>query len=1135
MYHYLSLRCFLVLSFLTIFSAYSTAKAQITPDTTLDLDPTLGDENSQLMTNEDMTFVMIEGGVMRGTNLFHSFQDFNVNNGQQVYFANPNGIESILSRVTGDQQSDISGTLGVDGPADLYFLNPNGITFGEGASLDIDGSFYATTAEAIELGEGVFSAIEPEQSTLLAVNPSVVFSNYLTNSLGEIDNQSELIAGENLTLAASQLNIQGNLLVGNNLTLLANNRVSIANSTVGSGNSNGDLLIQGESITIIDSLITMQGQGELGDITLIADETIELLATENNNTELSSLATNEGISSDILIIASDFRAIDSGGPENPGAVVILARGNDGGNSGNITIDVAGTAFFEGGFVSTLASGNENVGISGDIVINATNLELINGSGLFSTVSVGPDGTNSGDAGNVTINLTETLRLNGFGQFGDSIFMSSISTNASGNAGNIYIVAENIDMDDLSVIAANQNGGSEGAGNAGEIWITANQLQLRNGSGISSGTFGTGRAGNITLDIAEIASFIGVSSTGQNTSGIFSRTFGDGDGGNISIRAATLEVLDGADISAQTFGMGNAGNIDVEIVRNVRIDGLNQVTQNSVSSISAGNALDSMGDGSDIPTGDGGNIQITATNLEVTGGGQIASAINGTGSAGDIILDVVETVHVEGSANLIIDGTVEIFPSLITSSIQETGVGIGGDIVITANNLIVSDGAVLDASTIGPGIAGDVILTIAETAQFEGVAPDGFPSTAKSSIGIGVAGTGGDVIITAGSLEVLAGAQLDTSVFGTGTAGNIILNIQETARFEGPNPLMRGGFSSGASSTVEEGGNGAGGNVIINANNLEVLEGAQLGTTVFGTGEAGDIILDITDTARFSGSNPLDSNFFSSASSAVARDGSGSGGDIRITAENLDITNESFLSAENRGTGDTGTIAINLQGHLTAIDGDIQTISAETSGGSIEILAKDIRLIGDSDILTNVELGEGRGGDITLTADTIVALDDSDILAFSADGEGGNVLLNTPVFFGQDFQPSPQLRTLEELNALDGNDRVDVNATGRIASGTITTPEPNFIEDSFNELPSNLVNTATLIASSCVARRNNTESSFILTGDDGIAQNPQNDAVYPYSTGTIQTIPEGTSPQTLQEPESVYQLADGRLVLSRECG
>lgn len=113
----------------------------------------------------------IEGGAIRESNFFHSFQDFSINEGQAAYFANPTDIERIFSRVTGERASAILGRLGVLGEADLFFLNPNGILFGPRASLDLEGSFVGTTANGIAFGEaGTFSTTNPQPpSRLLSV------------------------------------------------------------------------------------------------------------------------------------------------------------------------------------------------------------------------------------------------------------------------------------------------------------------------------------------------------------------------------------------------------------------------------------------------------------------------------------------------------------------------------------------------------------------------------------------------------------------------------------------------------------------------------------------------------------------------------------------------------------------------------------------------------------------------------------------------------------------------------------------------------------------------------------------------------------------------------------------------------
>ena len=81
-------------------------------------DNTLGAESSVVNSNaiiNGLPSSQIDGGAVRGINLFHSFLEFNVGNGQRVYFANPVDIENILSRVTGATASNILGTLGVTG------------------------------------------------------------------------------------------------------------------------------------------------------------------------------------------------------------------------------------------------------------------------------------------------------------------------------------------------------------------------------------------------------------------------------------------------------------------------------------------------------------------------------------------------------------------------------------------------------------------------------------------------------------------------------------------------------------------------------------------------------------------------------------------------------------------------------------------------------------------------------------------------------------------------------------------------------------------------------------------------------------------------------------------------------------
>jgi filamentous hemagglutinin family protein len=94
----------------------------------------------------------ILGGTVSGDrfNLFHSFQEFNLNSGQTANFQSNATIRNILGRVTGGNPSLINGLIQVSGGnSNLFLMNPAGIIFGTNAQLNLPASFTATTATGI--------------------------------------------------------------------------------------------------------------------------------------------------------------------------------------------------------------------------------------------------------------------------------------------------------------------------------------------------------------------------------------------------------------------------------------------------------------------------------------------------------------------------------------------------------------------------------------------------------------------------------------------------------------------------------------------------------------------------------------------------------------------------------------------------------------------------------------------------------------------------------------------------------------------------------------------------------------------------------------------------------------------------
>ncbi len=150
-------------------------------------------------------------GQQHGGNLFHSFQEFNLKNGETAIFLGANNINNIISRVTGGNRSEIDGIIHSTVNADMYFLNPNGIIFGPNAALNLQGSFYASTADYLNLGEkGRFDVQQPKESILTVASPSAF--GFLGGQIGSVEvNHSVLAIPESKTLG----------LIGGDITIKA--------------------------------------------------------------------------------------------------------------------------------------------------------------------------------------------------------------------------------------------------------------------------------------------------------------------------------------------------------------------------------------------------------------------------------------------------------------------------------------------------------------------------------------------------------------------------------------------------------------------------------------------------------------------------------------------------------------------------------------------------------------------------------------------------------------------------------------------------------------------------------------------------------------------------------------------------
>jgi filamentous hemagglutinin family protein len=179
--------------------------------TTITPDGTLGTAVIQNGNVYDIT-----GGTRpgNGPNLFHSFDRFSVGTHNTARFSGPTGIENILSRVTGGQQSLIDGRLqSTIAGANLYLLNPSGVLFGPNASLDVSGSFHVSTADYLRFADGTKFSANLGQESVLSVASPTAFGFLGSHPAG-------------ITIQGSSLKVSGGKalsVVGGDMTIMGSN------------------------------------------------------------------------------------------------------------------------------------------------------------------------------------------------------------------------------------------------------------------------------------------------------------------------------------------------------------------------------------------------------------------------------------------------------------------------------------------------------------------------------------------------------------------------------------------------------------------------------------------------------------------------------------------------------------------------------------------------------------------------------------------------------------------------------------------------------------------------------------------------------------------------------------------------
>ncbi|TAE81167.1 MAG: filamentous hemagglutinin N-terminal domain-containing protein [Oscillatoriales cyanobacterium] len=898
----------------------------------------------------------ISGGSLGGdkTNLFHSFTQFGLSEGQTANFlSNPN-IQNILGRINGGNPSLINGLIQVTGGnSNLFLMNPSGIIFGPNASLNVPGSFNATAATGIGFGnDRWFSAIGNNNWATLIGNPNSFAFTALQN--GSIVNSGNLTVapGQSLSLTGGTVVNTGQLTApSGNITVMAvpgHNLVRISQA----GNllsldvgptATGGLLPNNwtQPVLSLPELLTGKGQEQATNLTV------------NPNGDVV-LAGN------VAVPATAGTAIASGS--------INVSGNTGGNV-NILGDRVGV--IAGNIDASGTNGGGNVLIGGDY----QGLGTVPNAGrtfVSGDSTINADAISSGNGGRAIVWADETTRFNGN--------ITARGGSLSGNGGFVEV--------------------------SGKQWLDfAGLVDLRST---------VGSAGTLLLDPTNITISTAPDAAGAFGGGVFAPGIA---AATSTINNGTLETQLGlGNVTISTLSIGASAG-DITVSAPISWANKNSLTLNANNSIFVNNNITTQGGNitlnADTDNLSGGNVTITNATINTNGGNFTGTGrgntVNGNGINinGGTINAGGGNIDLTGSSagNTAINVGLQVSGGIITPTLVTTGTG-KITLTGTSGTSLNSDGIILRGPTI-LSANGEIVLTGNGSGSGNGILILSNAVVESTGTGkVGLTGTGGNGIngsnrgISVESKSIVRSLNGDISLVGKGGSsgssnyGIAIDNaalVQSTGigsiTFSGTGGAgidNNSGILINAAKVLSNNGNisftGTGGgtgsnNFGIRMENLPSSEVPLLnGSLVESTG-SGTITFNGTagaGTDSNSGISLSNSNV-RSASGNIAMTGTGAG--TGITKTNYGIIVESNSAVESTaanidltGKAAIGSAAIYLNnGSLQSTVGNVALTGNGPSG------ANEINLNNSS-----INLTPASGNNVTLTSDAITVLGTSKV-------------------------------------------------------------------------------------------------------------------------------------------------------------
>lgn len=678
-----------------------------------------------------------------------NWQSFDISAAATVNVLQPSNTSVLLSRVLGNNPSQIFGSLNANGQ--VVLINQNGITFGADGSVNAS-AFTASTLDMhdADFMSGNYRFFSTDVNGEIVNQGGINTTGYVALLGAKVTNNGVINShGGNVYLGAGQSVIVPVSNSGRIKMELSPASINAAVENTKNGiivTAGGQVYIQASALNDLVASLANSGQidtsaAQAGDVALLADG--GLIKVDGIIKANSTLEANKG--GDIIIGRDISTGLLAKAANVSGAILESSKGfvetsgdflkadNTKVKAGewlldptNITIAATGTPVSGTAYVDTYTAAT-------DSVILASSIEGSLNLGTSVTIATSATGASAGNiAVNESISKTAgadaTLTLKAHGDI-----KLAASKTITSNTGKLNVVL-NSDSDANGSGAIVMNNGSGITSNGGNVSLYG---------GANSSGFATGNATNsngISLNGATISSGSGnVTLSGKShTSG--SSVFGVIMDNSAAINTTSGTVtLTGTGQTTGQYGYGMLIRNGAKITTGTGNVTINATGSNVGSSDSLGIQMRTAG----AITTTGGNISVTGTALgtlgsynagvDFSGGGSLiaggvgtvtvvgvgssATGIGSTGVSGANVTTSGGSVSISGTSTSTGTGTAGISPGTISTS--------GGNITLTGNSYVGSGSEVINA---GAGIATIQNRTSATTVNVGGTGTDTLTGT-----------------------------------------------------------------------------------------------------------------------------------------------------------------------------------------------------------------------------------------------------------------------------------------------------------------------------------------------------------------------------------------------------------------------